>query len=334
MRALVFLIAICISPWLRAETFSLQTFYEENLQKYGIVGNLIERKRITKGMTIGVSDLTYQDYYWGYSFTIQQPDNESYKLMGSDGLERSLDGAEIELSGSLDIKYYMGNIGYFLTITSDIVDTPFFKRGISGTYEYKAEHGLTIYRVKASYYKRDMPLDYFRDENLAIQQRPTEVFGRSLSAEWEQVVSGSIRSLLKVAVRDRKNERPMNYGSELRVATAINDEHFVHWNALYYKEKESRDFKSDIGYFTYYRLGFEYVFEPYFEYLVSLGYHYTNEKENNPVTGYITQVGTDSYSVGGSFMMEWGQLTFSTVYSVTNREEKLLKFNAGVKIDF
>ena len=333
MRSLIFIFLFVFSPQVFSESISFQTFYQDNAEKFGAIGNLIERNRTIKGTVLGLNDLKIKSVYLGSSLTVQDPDSGSYKVLNSDGVEENLNGAELEALGSLELRYYNGSHGYTVSLFSDFIQTPFMKRGVSGIYEYKARNGLSIYKIKASYLHQEMPRDYYSDENFIIQKRVSRVFGRSASVEWEQIISKMVRSSLTIAARDRKNERPLNYGSELKIATAINDSNFIHLNLEHYQEDQSEELISNLGYFTYSRAGIEYLFEPSFEYIISLSYHYTSEREDNPIAGTITEVAIDSYGLGGSFMLEWGELFFSSVYSMTNINESFLKLSCGVKWD-
>ncbi len=333
MRTLVFLLLLLCSFHTLAETLVFQTFYNNNVEKFGTAGNRIERKRIIKGTILGINEVKLYSIYLNSNFTIQDPDNDAYTIVQADGLEVPLSGADVELLGSFDIRYYTGNHTFTLSLYSDFIQTPFLKRGVSGLYQYKTTSSLSIFKIKAAYLHQQMPLDFYADDKFVLHQRASFIYGRSISIEWEQVISKSIRSSLLLAVRDRKNERPVHYGSEIKLATAINDQNFIHWNIAYYSEDPSKEILSERGYFTYERAGVEYVFEPFFEYLISISYNYTKETEDNPLFGSITQIGTDSYGLSGSFMLEWGELFFSSIYSMTNIDEQFINVSLGVKWD-
>lgn len=331
MRALIGVSLFIISCRLCAYEFDLS--FSQSKKRYGALGS--QKTRVIKTLQASTAD-SYDFGKWLITPTITliNPDYSEYYLRTEAGAEFSLDHlvdpSSVEYFLNVDTTFYSSIGDFTLSLFSHIGTSPFHRKGIGLNYRLKFMQGRGSFFVKSVYYNQKMPQDYFIDVNFANRLRPLDVTLYSVESGAEFALTEQLKTLLTLEVGEKKRERPRHYGISSKWAYAFTDSLFWHTDIRYLAEQQGEKLLNERGYFNYLAFGNRLNWEVTFDVLLSIGYVFTREREEDPRIGSELQVGSDTYYLGLEYDFTWGKVIGQFDYTVTNTDEELI--NSHLKI--
>lgn len=301
-------------------------------QPLGVFGIERSSKVKNQNLQLGYEAEGIKKYYYSsLFFTANDPDYTDLKIVNEEGNEEPLTGTsalETKVSATFGIQKNTHNFN--IGINSFIDDAPYKDKGISFTFEESFYNRTTIFGLNASFTKYYRPTSYYLAQDYQLIKRPSEVNGNTSSIYLIQALSDRIKIRVDAVTAQRIEERPRNIGLKIKSGFVLSDILYGKLSAGHIRELKSMDLKNDRGYFQVTESEAELIFEPVFDLLLAFSYQLAIEREDNPGTGEILQVGTDSFGLGANYLMGKTELYSKMLYSKTNSKTEDVVFNMGM----
>lgn len=223
-----------------------------------------------------------------------------------------------QVAASVAADFSFKNSTVKFQLSSDLTDSPFYSQSMGVGYERGFFENSTKAGVFLSAKRAQQPKNYYLNVDLSRKARPTTVETYDLTAHVEQIMTRSWKARIETSVGQRIQERPSYLGLKIKNAVALTGRIFSQLNGGFFSENRNQPLLNERGYF---RLGFGEAIisvEPLYDLLVSLGYTYQVELEDNSFNNSATQVGSDQFHFGLNYTWSTYEVFFKGSYAVTN----------------
>lgn len=307
----------------QAYSFESGLIYEKSKRDFGSIDN--RRFQETETLLVSFGDsFSFSNYELKSTVLVSSVDYSGYTVRSKAGIESALkDRRDSELFLDNTFLFYKDSNTFQLSLFSHLGESPFKKIGTKGVYSRKFRGGLEKLLIQVLYYKQTMPIDYFIDSSFQNIKRASTIYGYSFKLGGEAAVNDSSKVVGNFFVERKKGERPTHFGADLAYITGIKEDLFFHLNLGQTIENRGEHLIDERGYYSHFFSGGTLIWEPLFEVLVSIGYVFTRELEEDPRIGSELQTGSDTFQLGLDSSFYWGKLVISGSYTQTNRDEKL-----------
>lgn len=214
--------------------------------------------------------------------------------------------------------------------TATLSSSPFPAQSGSAFYERALASQTSRIRLQGSWAKQGQPVDYYTDSNFSTQQRPVEVNASALRLSLEQLMSERWKVGFEVSTGIRIEDRPRNWGAEIKQAYALTDYWFIQLRGGGAFEPQNQNLKNERGYFDIAYGELQATYEPIYDLLITLSYGLVVEHEALPVARSTSQVGSDQFGMEVSY--RWGEFDFRLLgsYRLTNLPSRDLGISGEV----
>lgn len=275
-----------------------------------------------------------------FGLNLNRADYSTYKLRGSDKIERNLTTANElvdEYMFSTNLSYAKGNHGANFSFFSHLGDYYFKRRGISTNYDFYFNEKWSMVGMKGLLFKQDRPGGFYL-EGAKLRPYPTSITGQKLSLYYQQILPFDAKMKLEFFTGQRKGERPVHRGASLKFWKAITDRIYARMEGTYSAEKKSNFASFDgRGHFQLIGASGQLTYEPLIGLYLTAMYGQTVEREtmmsNLPNKGSYLQTGLDQYGLGilfenlqTKYQFKWNRLNLSS-------GKQQIVFSGGVSWD-
>lgn len=262
------------------------------------------------------------------------PDYSNYVILdGTTKRQRSLSETESEKQEFIAapyLQYKKGDLELSSSLGLQLGPSPFARNGGSGLISYAFLSESTKLSLELSRFVQNMPLNYFRDGDRRLRQRPTKILISQTRAFLDQILSSNLKGRLELSSAKRRNERPRQYGGELSFAYAFKDNLFAQTSFSHHFERKNQQLLDERGYFKLWGGNVSLTSEPYYDVLLTLSYALTIEREFLPQQVKTVQRGIDQYLAGIRFEWLSANWDISAMYAQSNTKDKNLGINGGL----
>ncbi|MBK9294945.1 MAG: hypothetical protein IPM57_10995 [Oligoflexia bacterium] len=276
-------------------------------------------EKLAKGVTLNTKIL------------IDSPDYSFLELLDRNGQKTKLSPnynsqmqTEIRLSYSKG-EHYVGT-GFF----GHISQSPYQTQGALIEYEKSFFNKTTLIGGQYSFFDQKKPEDYFNDRDGFFKARPLIVNANQALIYYEQVLSEKLKLRTQISTAHKIQERPRNYGGEVKLGYAFTNKLFGTLASSYFWEPNNQPLLNERGYFQAYINQLELTVEPIYDFFVSLSYGFSAEIESDPRSQTTTQVGFDQYSLGLKYNLKSVSVFVSSAYALSNSLTSSTKVSGGL----
>ncbi len=336
------LLLIILSSWQISASANTVSYSMSQSIRYQNSTNYIKqdyKKVKSQDVNLGIEVNAAPNLTFSGNLKSSKPDYSSYLISDSNNQDHKLSDIENNdyqyehfLDGTLT--YQKGNNALNFSLFGNINSSPFLQRGGKLSYYRELFKKTTRLGMGHTYFKQNNPESYFTDTQLQFRKRATRIYGQQTFLSVEQVLNAHWKTRLKTFTGKRKNERPRHYGAELANNVAITDQLFVGLKLKHVKEDRDRELLDERGHFDSSLALGHITFEPIFDLLVNLSYGVGKERELEPLTGRLVQVGSDIYGVGLNYLLDQFKLEFKGKYTETNTEANDYSVSGGITWEF
>ncbi|MBF0361869.1 MAG: hypothetical protein HQK49_12705 [Oligoflexia bacterium] len=265
--------------------------------------------------------------------SIEKPYYDEQIIMNENGQKKSLSELEsnrVVPSLSNTLEYIDKNQLISTTISSTLNKSPY--RQLSGTFGYTHFFFLrtTEIGIEASYLQQKQPRTFFINNDFRLEQRPETIYANQLKIFWEQILSSDFKVKTEIQSSERKKERPRNFGAEVSLALFLSDRLFSIFKGNYITEGKSQTLHDERGYFSLYGADLQITYEPIYDLFVSSTYGICIEEEKDTRSNFRQWVGTDTYGLGGKYIMTKISLYFLGSFSNSNTGSNDINLSGGI----
>lgn len=279
---------------------STQVDMQSTQQPLGIAGVTSSPTTQNIRSTIGLStDKMGKGFSIDSRMILDTPDYSSVLLRNNTGANTTLNSpnkneyqAELKLNWAKTT--HTASASYFGHLSS----SPFETRGVSLEFIESFFEKTTMTGIQTTYFDQKRPTDFFLDKDLFYKKRPTEIHAFEMAGTLEQVLNERSKILAKISTSKKYEERPRNYGGEIKGAYALTSRSFASLKTGYYGESMAETLQNERGYFSAFISQAELTLEPIYDFWVSFSYGLSIERENDPRILTSTQVAIDNYGMG------------------------------------
>lgn len=296
-----FLFVLFQAPAVHAasSTISTQIDVQSTQQPLGVSGVTSSPQTQNIRSSIGLStDKIGYGLTLDAKLSIDTPDYSSVVLRDNQNQEVRLNPEnknELQMEARLSwskASHYV-SAGYFGHMSS----SPYQMRGGFIEYEKSFFEKTTFVGGQLNIFEQKRPQDFFSDRDGFFKERPAAVHGQQFNLYVEQVLNDKWKAKLTASTAKKIEERPRNYGLELKTAYAFTSRVFGILSSAYYQETENEPLLNERGYFKAYVNQLELITEPFYDFFVGVSYGFSAEIENEVRSSNITQVGVDQYGL-------------------------------------
>ena len=335
LRALIAIIFLLACRELIAQNVGLSF---GNISGNSYRANITEQQRSSRqSMTLEYQGKRMGAFQYSAVFNNELVDYSDYMVTDAAGIESSLESklgdqktAEYFTEQSLEYSKY-GHTATF-SLFSSLDDGPFKRHGGKVKYVREFFRKTTLLGVEGTYFRQGQPENYFRD-SLSYQWRRNSrwIDANSVKLFWQQVLSANSKVRLTALTGQREGERPRHWGGKLEYAQAFSDTLLGQVRLTHIAEDRSGQLMDNRGHFNLSGYELQLTYEPVFDFLVSISYGLTVEREYDYRDQNHYQMGIDSYGLGFSYLLSDTELTLLGSFSDSNTSADSLSLIGGVK---
>lgn len=250
-----------------------------------------------------------------------QPDYSSYLVTERDGTQVPLSDLTPDVpayAGALNLDWTSGSHNASLAWAGALTQSPFALQSLTLGYAESFYNKTTTVGARFTYFTLDQPDDFYIDENLVTEERPTLIHGTEAVAYVDQVFTERWKGDLELMSGTRVEDRPRNVGATLKQGYAVTDRLFGQLAFTRIAELTSEPLLNERGYFSLDAAELTFTVEPVVDLLLSASYGLVVEGENDPRSGRQAQVGSDQYGLGAQYRRGAWSWESKAGYRVTN----------------
>ena len=232
------------------------------------------------------------------------------------------------------LEYTKNNNLFSISLFGNLFRGPLAKYGSRFRYQRDFYGRTSAVGGEIIYMKQTRPISYFNDEDsLKKKFYAKSIYGNRFELFYQQVFNERFKGRIEVFAGEKRNDRPVHLGSNLKFGYAILDDKFIQLSLSKITELKNSKLSDNRGYFDYNSLKVTYIFEPLFDFIISFSYGLSVEYEFDPRNGEKLQMGTDLFGTEMSYLIGNSLLSFSGNLQNTNTSLDSFKLGAGVTWD-
>lgn len=218
-----------------------------------------------------------------------------------------------------------------LSLGASLTDDPYAFQAWGIGYLHSLFYASTQLGFRFNQVRQSQPEEYYIGRDLRNTARPRALLSRRFEFVYEQVLNEYYKFKLSPFVGDRQQDRPHNYGLELKQALALNSKTNLKLHLGTLQESSSPTLINERGRFKSYWAEGQITYEPIYDFLLHLAMGTVVEQEFELPTGSAVQLGIDTLGVGLSYQRAKMRGTLSVATSFANTDYRSQNIRGGLQ---
>ena len=337
MRQVVLTILIISTNAYAIPKLTYEISQDSSQQSLGYSTGQVVSKSVSNTKTVlNLSDDIFKDNYnYSFGLTYNRPDYSSVLVRDRFGVETILNQTrETKAEYSLNTGLGFGKDGHTIDLSffSNLNDSPYATRGISGGYQYSFYNSTSIIGIKYNLMSQERPEDYYTEPGtFNVLKRPTQIKTKEIGLTFEQAITTKMKSSLKISRVLESEERPSQNKFSGKLGFALSETFFLKTGYGRFIEEDISP-KNERGIFQASSIENELIYEYNFDHLFSLSYDLVIEDEALSFNNSITRTAFDQYGIAARSLWTSSLTTnLKFRYAESNFNTNELYFVGGIE---